>query len=162
MLLDYLRPMITIPSNQSEPIHIWLQRRPLHWKSNLINLINLPMTTDDYRRLSDDYPITIWWISDDYLMTVRWLSHDYTITIQWLSYDYPMTITSFWHFRAFDFHQTPTISSLPLNMSRKLLSEPELEFWPIFDICHRLRPYLCSKRVTLGFYKQATHRRPGD
>ena len=37
-----------------------------------------------------------------------------------------------------------------------------MEFWPIFDIFHRLRPYLCSKRDVLGFYKQATHRRPGD
>ena len=37
-----------------------------------------------------------------------------------------------------------------------------MEFWPIFDIFHRLRPYLCSKRDVLGFHKQATHRRPGD
>ena len=34
-------------------------------------------------------------------------------------------------------------------------------FRPIFDIFHRLRPYLCSKRDVLGFYKQATDRRPG-
>ena len=37
-----------------------------------------------------------------------------------------------------------------------------MEFWHIFDIFHWLRPYLCSKRHDLGFYKQATHRRPGD
>ena len=37
-----------------------------------------------------------------------------------------------------------------------------MEFWPAFDIFHRLRPYLCSKREILGFHKQATHRRPGD
>ena len=62
-------------------------------------------------------------------------------------------------------------------MSRKLLSDPYLaihgkkmaknghffmEFWPIFDICHRLRPYLCSKREELGFHKQATHMRRSD
>ena len=29
-----------------------------------------------------------------------------------------------------------------------------MEFWPIFDIFHRLRPYLCSKRGELGFLKQ--------
>ena len=37
-----------------------------------------------------------------------------------------------------------------------------MEFWPIFDSFLRLWPYLCSKRETLGFYKQAIHRRPGD
>ena len=37
-----------------------------------------------------------------------------------------------------------------------------MEFWPIFDIFHGLRPYLCSKRGHLGFHKQATHRRRGD
>ena len=37
-----------------------------------------------------------------------------------------------------------------------------MEFGPIFDIFHRLRPYLCSKRDVLGSYKQATLRRPGD
>ena len=37
-----------------------------------------------------------------------------------------------------------------------------MEFWPTFYIFHRLRPYLSSKRVTLGFYKQATHKKPGD
>ena len=37
-----------------------------------------------------------------------------------------------------------------------------MEFWPIFDIFHRLRPYLCSKREVLGFHKQATHRRRDD
>ena len=62
-------------------------------------------------------------------------------------------------------------------MSRKLLLDPYLaihgkimaknghffmEFWPIFDIFHWLRPYLCSKREYLGFHKQATHRRHGD
>ena len=62
-------------------------------------------------------------------------------------------------------------------MSRKLVSDPYLaihgkkmaknghffmEFWPIFDIFHGLRPYLCSKRQDLGFHKQATHRRCGD
>ena len=62
-------------------------------------------------------------------------------------------------------------------MSRKLLLDPYLaihgkimaknghffmEFWPIFDIFHRLRPYLCSKAQDLGFHKQATHRRHDD
>ena len=62
-------------------------------------------------------------------------------------------------------------------MSRKLVSDPYLaihgkimaknghffmEFWPIFDIFHGLRPYLCSKAQDLGFHKQATHRRRGD
>ena len=62
-------------------------------------------------------------------------------------------------------------------MSRKLLLDPYLaihgkimaknghffmEFWPIFDIFHWLRPYLCSKREYLGFHKQATHRRHDD
>ena len=62
-------------------------------------------------------------------------------------------------------------------MSRKLLSDPYLaihvkimtknghclmEFWPIFDIFHRLRPYLCSKQGELGFHKQPTHRNRGD
>ena len=37
-----------------------------------------------------------------------------------------------------------------------------MEFWPIFDIFHWLRPYLCSKREYLGFHKQATHRRHDD
>ena len=37
-----------------------------------------------------------------------------------------------------------------------------MEFWPIFDIFHRLQPYLCSKRDDLGSHKQATHRRRGD
>ena len=37
-----------------------------------------------------------------------------------------------------------------------------MKFWPIFDIFHRLQPYLCSTRGDLGFYKQATHRRPDD
>ena len=37
-----------------------------------------------------------------------------------------------------------------------------IDFWPIFDIFHRLLPYLGSKTNVLGFYKQATHRRPGD
>ena len=37
-----------------------------------------------------------------------------------------------------------------------------MEFWPIVDILNGLRPYLCSKRNVLGFYKQGTHRRPGD
>ena len=37
-----------------------------------------------------------------------------------------------------------------------------MEFWPTFDIFHRLRPYLCSKREVLGFYKQVTYMRPGD
>ena len=37
-----------------------------------------------------------------------------------------------------------------------------MEFWPIFYICYRLRPYLCSKRGVLEFYKQATHRRRSD
>ena len=35
-----------------------------------------------------------------------------------------------------------------------------MELWSIFDIFHRLRPYLCSKRNDLGFHKQATHREP--
>ena len=37
-----------------------------------------------------------------------------------------------------------------------------MEFWPTFDIFHRLRPYLCSKREVLGFHKQVTYMRPGD
>ena len=37
-----------------------------------------------------------------------------------------------------------------------------MEFWPIFDIFHGLRPYLCSKRAYLGFHKQPTHRRRDD
>ena len=37
-----------------------------------------------------------------------------------------------------------------------------IEFWPIFDIFHRLRPHLCSKGENLGLHKQATHRRRGD
>ena len=37
-----------------------------------------------------------------------------------------------------------------------------MEVWPIFDIFHRLRSYICSRRETFGFYKQATCRRPGD
>ena len=70
-------------------------------------------------------------------------------------------VTWFWHFRASDFHETFTRSSQALNMSRKLLLDPYLaihgkvmaknshffmEFWPIFDIFHWLRPYLCYKR----------------
>ena len=62
-------------------------------------------------------------------------------------------------------------------MSRKLVSDPYLaihgkimaknghffmEFWPIFDIFHGLRPYLCSKRDEVGFHKQPTHRRRDD
>ena len=31
----------------------------------------------------------------------------------------------------------------------------------LFEIFHRLQ-HICSKRDILGFYKQATHRRPGD
>ena len=37
-----------------------------------------------------------------------------------------------------------------------------MEFWPIFDIFHGLRPYLCSKAQDLGFHKQPTHRRRDD
>ena len=37
-----------------------------------------------------------------------------------------------------------------------------MEIWPVFDILHTLRLYLCHKRGALGFYKQATHRRSGD
>ena len=37
-----------------------------------------------------------------------------------------------------------------------------MEFWPIFDIIHGLRPYLCSKRYEVGFHKQPTHRRRGE
>ena len=37
-----------------------------------------------------------------------------------------------------------------------------MEFWPIFDIFQRLRPYLCSKRANLGFHREAIHRRRGD
>ena len=37
-----------------------------------------------------------------------------------------------------------------------------MEFWPIFDIFHRLQPHICSKRQDLGSHKQATHRRRGD
>ena len=37
-----------------------------------------------------------------------------------------------------------------------------MEFWPIFDIFHGLRPYLCSKRDEVGFHKQSTHRRRDD
>ena len=33
-------------------------------------------------------------------------------------------VTWFWHFQASDFHETFTRSSLALNMSRKLLSDP--------------------------------------
>ena len=62
-------------------------------------------------------------------------------------------------------------------MSRKLLLDPYLaihgkimaknghffmKFWPIFDIFHRLRPYLCTKRGEVGFHKQPTHRRRDD
>ena len=36
-----------------------------------------------------------------------------------------------------------------------------MEFLPIFDIFHRLRPYLFSTRDVLWFYTQASHRRPG-
>ena len=35
-------------------------------------------------------------------------------------------VTWFWHFRASDFHETFTRSSLALNMSRKLLLDPYL------------------------------------
>ena len=37
-----------------------------------------------------------------------------------------------------------------------------MKFWPIFDIFHWLRPYLCSKGYELGFHKQATHRRRSE
>ena len=37
-----------------------------------------------------------------------------------------------------------------------------MEFWPSFEIFHRLWPYSFSKRDVLGFHKQATHRRRGD
>ena len=37
-----------------------------------------------------------------------------------------------------------------------------MEFWPIFDIFNRLWPYLFYEGGVLGFYKQATHVRPGD
>ena len=37
-----------------------------------------------------------------------------------------------------------------------------MEFWPIFDIFHGLRPYLCSKQDEVGFHKQPTHRRRDD
>ena len=50
------------------------------------------MTTDDYRRLSDDYPMTIQWLFDDYPITIRWLSDEYPMTIRWLFDDCPMTI----------------------------------------------------------------------
>ena len=38
----------------------------------------------------------------------------------------------------------------------------KIAIWPIFDIFHRLRPYLCSEREEVGFHKQATHRRRND
>ena len=37
-----------------------------------------------------------------------------------------------------------------------------MEFWPIFDIFHELRPYLCSKQDEVGFHKHPTHRRRDD
>ena len=37
-----------------------------------------------------------------------------------------------------------------------------MEFRQIFEIFHRLWPYLFSKHGVLEFYKQATHRRLGD
>ena len=82
-----------------------LWRQHFHWRSNIINLINLPMTI---RWLSNDYPMTIWWPSDDYPMTnndYQWLpmtsddywwllmtTDDYPMTIWWLSDGYPMSI----------------------------------------------------------------------
>ena len=38
-----------------------------------------------------------------------------------------------------------------------------MEFWPLFDIFHHSRRlFSYSKRGVLGFYKQATHRKPGE
>ena len=76
-----------------------------------------------------------------------------------------------------NFNETFTRSSLALNMNRKLPLNQKfaihgkimakkqpffMEFWPILDIFHRSRSYLCSKWGVLGFHKQVTHRRRGD
>ena len=91
-----LLPMIAIPTQShpipSHPIHPHIAVKAtspmesLHWRSNLINLINLqwlPMTANDYQWL----PMTI--------INYQWLpmtTNDYPMTIQWLSNDYPMAI----------------------------------------------------------------------
>ena len=85
-------------------------------------------------------------------------------------------VTSFWHFRASDFHETFTRSflaqivenfspthNLPfMARSGQKNGHSLMEFWPLFDISQRLRPYICSKRRVLGFYRQAVHRRPSN
>ena len=106
-----------------------------------------------------------------YIHKLQW---SWYLSLSWSKYG---GVSWFWHFPTSDFHETFTRSSLALNMSRKLLLDPYLaihgkimaknvpffmEFWPIFDIFHWLRPYLCSKRGYLGFHKQATHRRHDD
>ena len=72
VLSDYLRPMMTIHPTQPNP-------------QSLFNHLNRPwivpsqpsMTTNDYRWLSDDNPMTIGRLSDDYPMIIRWQSNDY-------------------------------------------------------------------------------------
>ena len=73
-LLDYLWPMMTIhpshpiPSHpiQPNPIpsnHIWLWRRPLHWRFNVFNLINDLQSINQSIRISCDVFLPLhWWV----------------------------------------------------------------------------------------------------
>ena len=108
-LLDYLRPMITIPSHPIQP-------NPVHPQS-LFNHLNRPWI--DLSRP----PMTIRWPSNDYQMTIRWLSDDYPMTIWWLSDDYPMTIQwlSKWLSRTFDLFFLMTID-LKRSINRRFKS----------------------------------------
>ena len=60
------------PSNPTHPQSLFTNlNRP--W----IVLSQPSMTTNDYRWLSDDNPMTIGRLSDDYPMIIRWQSNDY-------------------------------------------------------------------------------------
>ena len=77
VLLDYLRPMITI-----HPIHI------KHWRRHLTT----KMTWDDIRW--SDYDLTTSWQHSDYIPTTFWLYSDYILTTFWLHSDY--ILNTFW------------------------------------------------------------------
>ena len=56
------------------------------------------------------------------------------------------------------FHNHPQSDGHYLSKKRTFFCETFTYFWHFY----RLRPYFCSKRGVLGFYKQATYRRLCD
>ena len=102
-LLDYIRPMITIPSNPIPSIHPtyssqWT-KQALDWSEPTYNDLN-PMTSDDHHHilttfwLHFDYILATFWLNSDYILATFWLHFDFTLTTFWLHSDY--ILTTFW------------------------------------------------------------------